>query len=254
MRRYLGYIVVMLVIILLIPIINDVIYHTYSARNISYNCDNWDYKTGDILLFTWLNDSLFNKTNGSFINMAKFNKSYHNSIVPNLFNMLFTHVGVVIIYNNRPCIYELNENDSYLINKDYNKQIPKFCQFKKKHVFDHTATLIDINYLKYYAGHVYKVPYIGPEISKRVIEYTLIANKNNKNVTVESIINKCILSNKSYPSYLMSCSSFILHALDSLNIIKVNNKDCYLPCNVLDLCVNSGKYDISRMAFTNNGY
>lgn len=238
----------------MIPIINDLFYWSYSINKISSNYTQWSYNTGDLLLFTWCNDSIFIKKNNS-INLEKFNKTYHQNIIPNLFNRIYTHTGIVILVKGIPHIYELSANDSYVYKKNYDNKIPKFCIFKNDYVMDKTPSLININYLKHYGGHINKIPYIGPAIDPKLISYTLNKNKRIESVVEPTIINRCLLNNKNYKPDKMSCSTFTLHVLEDLNIIKKDiNKDCYLPKDVEKLCIESGKYDCSNIVFTSNNY
>ena len=253
--RYLGYIIIIFFILLIIPIVNDLFYWSHVRNKISSNYKQWSYNTGDLLLFTWINDSIFATKNNNFINLEKFNKSYHHNIVPNLFNRIYTHIGMVIVVNDIPHIYELTLNDGYIYKKNYDHKIPKFCIFKNEYFTDNTPSLININYLEHYGGHVYKLPYIGPTIDPKLISYTLNKNKRIESLTESTVINRCLLNNKNFKPDKMICSTFILHVLEDLNVIKKNiNKDCYLPKDVEKLCIESGKYDCSKIDFTLNNY
>jgi hypothetical protein len=162
---------------------------------------------------------------------------------------------MVIIFEGRPCIYELTGNDSYRYKKEYKNKLKKYCNYKKDFVLDYTPTLVDINYLEHYGGHIYKLPYTGTAISQASIYNTLNKNKFMESEVENTIINRCILKNTTYKKNKMSCSSFIICILNDLGIIQYDiNKDCYLPKDVENICIKSGKYDCSNMVFTHNGY
>ena len=252
---YVGYIIIICFILLMFPVINDTVYYYYSYNKISTNLTDWKYVTGDLLLFSWLDDSIYNKKNGNLFNFSKFNTSYHWNIIPNVLYSKYTHIGIVIIFNGEPCVYELTGNDSYIYNKNYDNIIPKFCKFKKDYVNDYTPSLININYLEHYGGHIYKIPYIGAPIDNKLILNTLNKNKKINSVVEKTILNRCILNNKNYKPNVMSCSAFIVTVLNDLNIITKNiNKDCYSPIDVETLCIKSGKYNCKNTVFTSNNY
>ena len=71
--------------------------YTYTKKNKIIN--NGLIILGYLLRFMWINDSIFTTTNNNFINLEKFNKSYHRNIVPNLFNRIYTHIGMIIVVN-----------------------------------------------------------------------------------------------------------------------------------------------------------
>ena len=247
--------VVLLIILIILPFITDARYHYFQRPKNSYHPDiinTIKFRTGDIISYTWRDYSLFDTNK---IHKYKFNVINHlNEILPNLFNGKTTHIAIIICLNNVPYIYEVNDDDAYFYNKNPNLPVPRYCNFYKK-IIGRESGLIDINYLKYYGGHINIIPYVGKYNPTESTVLNVI--NNNKMIKLDrfsSIFNECIINNTNYDSNKMTCSAFISKVLTELNILCVDKYYCILPQNIIDMCIKSGKYDSNNTIFIDNNY
>jgi hypothetical protein len=245
--------IILIVFLLLTPLLRDILYHYWyrpkNSTDPSY-INNINFRTGDLVLYTWRNHSLFDTNKVTPYKFSLY--AYLREIIPSLVNGQTTHIAVIIKLNNIPYVYDLNVDTDYMFNKNPDLLIPRYCNYLKKVVCLEPA-LLDINYLKYYGGHINILPYTGIDPTESDILKVLERNKVANLFVVDSIINKCII-NKEHEWYKMSCSAFVAKVLSELNIIKFDNYYCTTPQSVRNKCVDYNKYDCSSNIFIDNGY
>ena len=122
--------VILIVLLLLVPLLTDIRYHYfYRPEKTIHNSliNSIKYKTGDIVAYTWRDDSLFDINK---VHKYKFNLfNYLREILPNIINGQTTHVSIIICLNDVPYIYDLNGYGAYFYDKNPKLPIPKFCNF-----------------------------------------------------------------------------------------------------------------------------
>lgn len=232
------------------PIIinNKILSDLASAYNIKQIKDI-EFRTGDLLLYKW-NYSLLTipKNKKIYINKHSIaNALYYNALVTYISDTFF-HGGVVVIYNNKPYILELTEEDT-------------FCNFDNK-IAHYVPSLTSLDDMLKYKGAIYRCPYIGPEIDELVIndilqtknqyihawhpDYGMI--NNIKYYLKDNMPNydTCGPENKKLSAancpYYVNCVQFVCAMLDKMKIYA--DKHCMktTPSKLIDYCSMSDKY------------
>lgn len=219
------------IIIIILPELINLLYVLYD-REVEKNVT---YRTGDLLLFKCTNTNIIKKSKKLFnIDFSKFfTKDYYENNLLKLYTKKYIHIGIVIVINNHPYIYEISD-------KSYNKK--RYDNYTNKYVYNKPA-LIDISYLNHYYGDVYKSSYIGPEIETNYLIPIFKKYQNyiiSSNDTVINCIKKkmdVINNNKS-----TSCTEFTAKIIKTLNIVDIDPHPCITGDIILDICIKSGKY------------
>lgn len=230
MLKFCILIIILLLFLCLIPSLSDLHMTTcpkYKSNDI--------YNTGDLILFRTTHGSILKKNS----NLFNFN---YVTIGAHLLCGYYTHVAMIIVYNNIPYLYECNPYNVY---SDVN-----FDNFTQKLVQLSTPTLLDISYLYKYDGFVFHLPYIGPKISDKLIFQVLNFNKNIKLNPMQNI-NQCFKFNNVKNYKAMGCVSFIIQTLNKLKIIS-EYRNCINPTQLSKLLLNSNKYDNIIYSISNN--
>ena len=243
-KTYLSLIIVV-IFLLIIPFITDLQYHTCKKKLINKN--DIYYRTGDLLFFRWVGNNLVIKDNVSDklkikkANMLSLNRY---TLFSSIISGYYTHIGMIIVINNIPYIYEITQHNSY-------KNRPKFDQWTRK-VVSNKPTLLNISFMESYGGHVYYIPYIGDTININKIINALNKYANFRLDILNSTI-QCLSYDKLSinSNHYLSCTSFISNVLNDLGIVNSKHKNCSTPMSILKDCYKSGKYsDVVKLINT----
>jgi len=231
-RTFTALAICIVVIVIILPEILNLFYVLY--RNPLQK--NVTYRTGDLLLFRCHDTSIIKKSKKLFkLDFSNFfNIDYYQNNFLKLYIKKYIHMGFIVVLNNRPYIYDISYNT-------YSKK--KYDNYTNKYVIN-TPALIDISYLNYYCGDVFKASYKGPKIDTNKL-FLIFKKYQNSTISTNEFIMRCMrkkLGLKYDKNKSIICTELIANVLNSLNIIDINSHPCITSNSILDACLKSGKY------------
>lgn len=200
--------IIIIIVVIIILIYYDYEYYSINKSKFLVDIKDVQFRTGD-LVFTRYDHSILNfnsQTCTSNINI----KNIINST--KIFSLLFihniyTHMGVIIIINNMPHVYEI----SNISNVKRPRLIP-----------------ID-DYVREYTGHVYHMSYIGDSLNTN-ISYNFINSNNHKHIFsitptfIYNYLNSFNKNNTINQYYWITCCSLVAYFLKAHGIF---HKNCF---------------------------
>ena len=233
---WLGFIIIIIICI----VYNDVSYYMIEKKNL-FDPNQIKFRTGDLLFFRWNDDSLISYN--EITKETTFNfKHLSDSICKTMYCMaagIYTHVGMIVVIDNVPYIYEITNADTY--------SMPKYCHYIGKNVLN-TPSLQKLKCIQHYIGHVYHYSYLGkPFNKKKLFKYI----KNQKNQTIHQSASKFVKSCIYNKPYMVTCSSLIAGCLNDQNIFNYSNLYCATPGDLYKDCKKSKMYSDTHSLIKN---
>jgi hypothetical protein len=231
--RIVTIILLIICIIQLIPIINLCIYDIHEKNNSLTDYKKIIYRTGDLLFFKWQDTNIFNR-NKMILNYSVKDRILEIPLC--MTNTYYSHMGIVIVINNIPYIYETIDKSSYPLKN-------LFCNYQNKLIEKgyFGPVLHNISDIKYYLGDVHHISYRGPEIKKDKIFNTLKLCKDKKLDYKNAYFTNCFLKSKIKEKSL-TCVGFITHVLNHFNIYDKLLNECSSSNNIYTFCMKSKLY------------
>jgi len=220
---------VILIILILLPVIYKKLYENKQKHIKVYDYKTIEYNTGDVIFFKWRDVNFFNNSQYTLQN-------YGEDIIRVLYDgNTFSHVGVIIVINDIPYIYELVENFIY------KKELRCYYSKKKlKNKFNVTphAVLHPLKDIETYNGDVF-IMKCNQEINSKQIFNML--KKFTKAKRFVPMILICRIKNiRPYSKY--TCSGFVVDILNFFNILKIKNPNSLSPVDMYSLCLKNKCY------------
>lgn len=228
-------VIVVLICVLVSPLMADIHYHT--CPKIIINLNDIKFRTGDLILCRWMENNIVNQDHATGEKTVR----YENLIMPELeklFSSLllsyYTHIGIVMVINDIPYIYELTNNIT-------STKYPTYDEWTKRHI-NKTPALYNIKYIKKYPGHIYHTSYTGPTIPENRVIKTLNKLANTNFDIYHIILYNCTSGIFGNDPKRHICTSFVAIVLAELRIVNTTKDRGITPSHILDECVKSGKY------------
>lgn len=210
---------------------------TYKQVDLS----NIKFRNGDILLFRYN----FTAGNIDANQTFTFNKSQTSADVvitavdTYIYSVPFNHIGIIVIINNVTYILELSVTDLH-------------CAYENK-VLRYKPTIIPFNNIKNTYGVVGMIPYIGDDISEKVINNVLLEKKSYTHarhsayVMLENLLK--YVGTNDYtddPPEFINCGQYIFIVLKKMNIFSKHQSGINIltvtPEDIFKECMINSKY------------
>lgn len=196
-----GIIIVCILVIRFYVNYKNAIYDT-SLKHVDIN--NITFNTGDVILFRHDADLLYSGDTAVFdYDVVK--KTLVKSLM--LYQPFYTHVGVIIEINNIPHVLHLTIDHHFDVYTN---------RWKRS-----APSLIPVNELLYYKGHVYLRKNKNETVIKNI--HSLFEDVYKMRLPTSYLVatvNK--LLNRRYGHSRAMCSDLVMYVLDKLNLIKFN--------------------------------
>jgi hypothetical protein len=215
----------------------------YNIKKTPVDIQNISFKTGDLLFYKWNDYNIISynadqKTRNIQYHMLS--HSIYNTLVGLVKGYDYTHIGIIIMVDNEPHVYECTEPYTYTINKIE----------KHGNIVSDMPSLLPLNYINLYRGHCYHVPYTGTPINnvKNFIEnYKDTPFKTDHNMFLNMYYNYSIP-----PTF--NCCTIVSHFLNSFNIVNFGNIYTQTPHSIYKKIQQSHMYDTSKKTMLKNNY
>jgi len=208
-------------------------WYEYNQKNTDViNYKNLKYNTGDIILFKHTDISFFRDTTHPYTIIDHYTNIGRFIIDGNE----FSHIGIIIIKDGSPFIYDLADNYKY------KKELK--CHYKNKIMKDKFSrvsypVLHPLKDIKKYSGDVFILPCKVKGITDKTVMSMLSKFETSHHSVL--IYPECVMRNKSnIPRH--TSSSFIVAILNHFNFTNAKKYKCALPINIYDFCIKSKLY------------